>query len=168
MTDSEPVVTWEAPAEPTGPAPGVEFAPHGSRLVAYILDGFIISVLALVLLVIPAVIMFAPMAEPGQGTDEPVRVMGFLLLMLLTLIFVMAYFPFFWVRGQTPGMKPFGLWVVRDRDGARIGWGSAILRLIGLYIGGTVFYLGYVWILIDKRRRGWHDLIAGTVVVRRQ
>jgi hypothetical protein len=25
--------------------------------------------------------------------------------------------------------------------------------------------LRYIWILIDKRRRGWHDLIAGTVVV---
>jgi len=30
-----------------------------------------------------------------------------------------------------------------------------------------VFYLGYVWILVDKRRRGWHDLIAGTVMIKR-
>lgn len=26
--------------------------------------------------------------------------------------------------------------------------------------------IGYIWIFIDKRRRGWHDLIAGTVVVK--
>jgi len=30
-----------------------------------------------------------------------------------------------------------------------------------------VVYLGYVWIFIDARRRGWHDLIAGTVVIER-
>ena len=29
-----------------------------------------------------------------------------------------------------------------------------------------VFYLGYIWIFIDKRKRGWFDLIAGTVVVK--
>ena len=39
------------------------------------------------------------------------------------------------------------------------------MRLIGFYISGAIFYLGFIWILIDKRRRGWADLIAGTCVV---
>jgi uncharacterized RDD family membrane protein YckC len=56
---------------------------------------------------------------------------------------------------------------VRDQDGARIGWGTALLRLLGMYVASTVFYLGFIWIFVDKRRRGWHDLIAGTVVVQR-
>ena len=64
-------------------------------------------------------------------------------------------------------MRIFGLRVVRDRDGGPISVGQAILRLFGYWIDGLVFYLGYIWILIDKRKRGWHDLIAGTVVVKR-
>jgi uncharacterized RDD family membrane protein YckC len=32
-------------------------------------------------------------------------------------------------------------------------------------VSSLVFYLGFIWILVDKRRRGWHDLIAGTVMV---
>ena len=44
--------------------------------------------------------------------------------------------------------------------------GTAILRLVGYWISGAVFYIGYIWILIDKRHRGWIDLIAGTVVVK--
>jgi uncharacterized RDD family membrane protein YckC len=32
-------------------------------------------------------------------------------------------------------------------------------------VNSLVFYLGFIWIFIDSRRRGWHDLIAGTVVV---
>ena len=68
--------------------------------------------------------------------------------------------------GQTPGMRPFGLRVVRDRTAA----GSAGARRpppVGLWVAGAVFYLGFIWIFIDKRRRGWQDLIAGTVVVKR-
>ena len=29
----------------------------------------------------------------------------------------------------------------------------------------AVVYLGFAWVFIDARRRGWHDLIAGTVVI---
>ena len=43
---------------------------------------------------------------------------------------------------------------------------TVILRMIGYWVSGAVFYLGYIWIFIDKRKRGWHDLIAGTVVVK--
>ena len=46
--------------------------------------------------------------------------------------------------------------------------GAAILRLIGYWISAIVFYIGYIWIFIDKRKRGWHDLIAGTVVIKAQ
>jgi uncharacterized RDD family membrane protein YckC len=45
-------------------------------------------------------------------------------------------------------------------------WGTGILRLIGLAVAGAVFYIGFIWIFIDKRRRGWQDLIAGTIVVK--
>ena len=44
--------------------------------------------------------------------------------------------------------------------------GDGLLRLLGLWVAGAVFYLGYIWIFIDKRRRGWQDLIAGTIVIR--
>ena len=43
---------------------------------------------------------------------------------------------------------------------------AAILRLVGYWVSGFVFYLGYIWIFVDKRKRGWFDLIAGTVVIK--
>ena len=63
-------------------------------------------------------------------------------------------------------MKQMGIKVVRDEDGGPVSTGQAILRLVGYWVSGFVFYLGYIWILIDKRRRGWFDLIAGTCVVK--
>ncbi len=63
-------------------------------------------------------------------------------------------------------MKMMKIKVVRDREGGPLSWGTAILRMIGYWVSGAVFYLGYIWIFIDKWKRGWHDLIAGTVVVK--
>ena len=96
---------------------------------------------------------------PQPGSASVIVLIGFIIALL--------YFPFFWARGgQTPGMRPFGLRVVRGRDGSSIGWGTALLRLVGLWVAAAVFYIGYIWIFIDKRRRGWQDLIAGTVVIK--
>ena len=59
-----------------------------------------------------------------------------------------------------------GLRVVRDTDGGTVSGGQALLRLVGFWVSGAVFYLGFIWIFIDQRHRGWHDLIASTVVVK--
>jgi uncharacterized RDD family membrane protein YckC len=169
-----PVLQWETPPEDTGPAPGIQFAGHGARLVAYLLDGLLVSIVIGVLVVIGFVLFGAGMEiDPLTGDVDPDSIdgaglAGFLILLLVATVIAILYFPFFWARGgQTPGMRLFGLQVVRDRDGGRIGWGTALLRLLGMYVASAVFYLGFIWIFIDKRRRGWHDLIAGTVVVKR-
>ena len=49
-------------------------------------------------------------------------------------------------------------------DGTRVRFGNAIRRQIGYFISATLF-LGYLWILVDNRRQGWHDKLAGTMVV---
>ena len=87
-------------------------------------------------------------------------------LALAIVVVSVGYFPYFWSRsGQTPGMSQMKIKVVRDKDGGPVTVGSAILRFIGLLIGLSVFYIGVIWIFVDKRKRGWQDLIGGTVVV---
>jgi uncharacterized RDD family membrane protein YckC len=93
---------------------------------------------------------------------------GASLIVALLAVFVLSfvYFPYFWAKsGQTPGMQMMHIKVVRDADGGPLTGGMALLRLFGLWVNGFVFYLGYIWVFVDKRRRGWHDLIAGTVVI---
>jgi uncharacterized RDD family membrane protein YckC len=172
MTERRPEVSWQAPPEEEGPSPGIPFASHGARLVAYILDGVILSVVFLVLAVLLTFAIYAgsgiDLSDPENPTISPAALGGFGLLLLVSFIVSVGYFPFFWVRGgQTPGMKPFGIRVVRDRDGGPVTVGQSILRLIGTWVAAAVFYLGFIWVFIDRRRRGWHDLIAGTVVVHR-
>lgn len=171
-------VAWQAPTPEAGPAPGFEFGGFGARLVAYVLDGILVSIITGTIFVIAALVAFGGTeltidAVTGQVDPDSVRLDAgawtiFAILVFVAILIAIAYFPFFWARGgSTPGMRPFGLIVVRDRDGGRIGWGTALLRLIGMYVSSLVFYLGFIWVFVDKRRRGWHDLIAGTVVIRR-
>ena len=51
LVPARPAVAWEAPAEPVGPAPGIEFAPHGPRLAAYLIDSLVLSIAAVTMLV---------------------------------------------------------------------------------------------------------------------
>ena len=146
--------SWQAPEPEIGPAPGVAFAGPGARLVAYIVDLIIIGI-ALIAVVVLGVLL--TVAVPVLGVVS----------LVLGIVFVpLIYFPYYWSHsGQTPGMGMMGIRVVRDRDGGPVTGGQAVLRLLGYWVSGAVFYLGYIWIFIDKRKRGWHDLIAGTVVV---
>jgi uncharacterized RDD family membrane protein YckC len=170
-----PAPTWQTPAEPVGPAPGIRFAGHGARLGAYILDAILVGAVITLLLIVMTVIFFGSLewSIDANGdfvvgdTGAAVAAIGlFTLGAVVVSLISLLYFPFFWARGgATPGMRVAGIRVVSDRDGSRIGWGTAILRLIGFWISAAVFYLGFVWILIDSRRRGWHDLIAGTCVI---
>jgi len=144
---------WQAPEMEPGPAPGVAFASPGSRLVAYIVDVIVTIAVSIVLGIVGVALVFVlPILS----------IIPFLAIFIVSFV----YFPYYWQRsGQTPGMRMMNIKVVRDSDGGPLSWGSAILRLIGYWVSGFVFYIGYIWIFIDKRKRGWHDLIAGTVVI---
>jgi uncharacterized RDD family membrane protein YckC len=153
---------WQQSPGEIGPAPGVRFAPHAGRLIAYIVDGFLIGILITIVWVVLGVIGGGLIAADSVGAAGGV----FTLAVVLSILIYLVYFPYFWARsGQTPGMRIFRLRVVRDADGGPISGGSAVLRLVGYWISAAVFYLGFIWILVDKRRRGWHDLLAGTCVI---
>lgn len=77
-----------------------------------------------------------------------------------------AYFAVSWARGgQTIGMRAWRLRVVSSEGGA-LPWPRALLRF-ALALGSLLaFGLGFLWCLIDRRRRGWHDIVARSEVVR--
>lgn len=81
-------------------------------------------------------------------------------------LFIFTYGVLAWgLNGQTVGDILLGVRVVRANDGGRITFGRAMVRMVGAYIAGIPFLLGFFWALFDRRRQGWHDKLAGTVVV---
>ena len=69
--------------------------------------------------------------------------------------------------GCTPGKALVGI-EVRNCDGGAPGWGLAILRWFGAALGLACAGVGILWAIFEPRRRGWADLISGTVVTRPQ
>ncbi|MCL5018992.1 MAG: RDD family protein [Patescibacteria group bacterium] len=67
--------------------------------------------------------------------------------------------------GRTPGKALMGLKVIRN-DGRKPGYGQAFLRTIYYIISFVPVGLGYFWIIWDRNKRGFHDIIAKTEVVR--
>ena len=124
------------------------------RLIGYILD----SLLVAAVIVVASAVFFA------LGTIFPW--IGAIGLWIALVLVPLGYFPYFWAKqGQTPGMRYSKVRVVRDADGGPLTGGQAVLRLIGYWVSGFAFSLGFFWIFIDKRERGWFDLIAKTVVI---
>lgn len=83
-------------------------------------------------------------------------------------ILALAYF---WLLtatlGRTPGKMALGI-ELRSARG-RLGWGTAFVReVLGKTVAFGALLLGVLWIFIDRQHRGWHDMIAGTQVVRVQ
>jgi uncharacterized RDD family membrane protein YckC len=77
-----------------------------------------------------------------------------------------AYGAILWkLRGATVGDIIFGIKVVRI-DGAPIEWVTAVVRALACFFSIIAVGLGFIWIAFDREKQGWHDKIAGTVVVR--
>jgi uncharacterized RDD family membrane protein YckC len=154
---------WTPPPPTTvaGPAPGLRYGGFWVRFLAYILDLIVIAVIAGALSVFAlGGAMFTTTTDAGVVTiNYGANAMG--------LLVGLVYFVGFWGwRGQTPGMIPFNMQIVMADDGSKADWVRMLLRYVGLLIGIAVFFIGVIWAGFDRRKQGWHDKMAGTVVVR--
>jgi uncharacterized RDD family membrane protein YckC len=136
------------------------YAGFVSRGVAWVVDYVVLVGTATVATVVIAVVLNAILPH-GVHADPP----EILATAVGWTIFVMLYFVGFWVlAGQTPGMRLMGLVVVRT-NGGRVGVGPALRRLVGLGVSILTFGLGFLLVLVDDRRQGLADKLAGTLVL---
>ncbi|MDM4766087.1 RDD family protein [Pelomonas sp. SE-A7] len=71
-----------------------------------------------------------------------------------------------WLRFQgTPGKLLLGLRVVDAQSRQTLKLRQAILRYLGYLLAMLPLCLGFVWIAFDKRKQGWQDKLAGSVVI---
>ena len=85
---------------------------------------------------------------------------------LWLLVVCLGYFTVCWrYAGMTVGMRAWKV-KLRSGDGQPLTWRQCLTRgLVGI-VSLLVFGLGVLWVLIDRKNRGWHDLASGTELVR--
>jgi uncharacterized RDD family membrane protein YckC len=153
-----------------------KYAGFWRRLVAYLIDSTIISIVFFILFMI-AVMAFFVGAMTSKSSDwiadlaDPTKLSSTVILISMFYIALMiAYFTYFHgATGRTPGKMLLGLQVF-SADGTPISFGIAFLRAVGYLISSLLFTIpvGFIWAAFDKRKQGWHDKIAGTVVIIRE
>jgi uncharacterized RDD family membrane protein YckC len=90
--------------------------------------------------------------------------MDFLLSWVLPAIAVILFWRY---KGATPGKMVFSAKIVNALTGQRPSMGQLIGRYFAYILSFLGLCLGFLWIGWDRRKQGWHDKLAGTVVVTR-
>lgn len=84
---------------------------------------------------------------------------------IVLLAYIIAEFIFF-AKGKSIGKALLGLQVVSSKDGKPFRFGLMLFReLIVKSASGSALGIGYIWVLIDEKNRGWHDKILDSYVV---
>jgi uncharacterized RDD family membrane protein YckC len=73
----------------------------------------------------------------------------------------------FWLKKQaTPGKMAVSAKVVDAKTGKTLSIGQSIGRYLAYFVSVLPFGLGFIWIAFDRKKQGWHDKLANTVVIR--
>lgn len=135
------------------------------RLVAYGVDNFLVFLGTVFLSFVSGLATGLGGLTTSMDTEEIERLAAFFgfFIGIFTGLF---YFTFFigWC-GQTPGKRLFGLKVVQV-NGDPVPYTKALVRYLGYIASFALLGLGFLMIALDRQKRGLHDLIAGTLVIK--
>ena len=115
------------------------------------------------------VIITAPIVTAVYGTDYWTSdewfqgIIDFLLSYIFPIVAVLVFWSY---KSATPGKMLTNLTIVDAETGYKPTTGQFIGRYFAYYVSIIPFFLGIIWVGIDKRKQGWHDKLAGTVVIR--
>ena len=130
------------------------------RAVAFLIDYVVSTAIALASMFIMAII--TSIASYEFSEDAQGGLMGIIVLNSFILYRAIGWS----IWSTTVGKRIFNLYVVRT-DGSKIGFGRALARAAAYFLSG-LFYVGFLLIAFREDKRGLHDLICGTMVVRRR
>jgi uncharacterized RDD family membrane protein YckC len=130
-----------------------------TRAVAFVIDALVIDVVAAVVAAVLALI-----ASVFHFPKELETIMKWIGLGVYVL-WLFGYFVAFWsATGQTPGNRVMQIRVV-TKAGERVKTRRGVVRCVGLVLAALPLFAGYVLILFDRKRRGFQDRLARTVVI---
>lgn len=85
---------------------------------------------------------------------------------IISFVFPIVATILFWIyKSATPGKIALSIKIVDAKTGERPTVKQSIIRYIGYYISMLPLFLGFIWIAFDAKKQGWHDKMAGTVVI---
>lgn len=144
--------TTSAPTSPSSPS-------LLRRLAALIYD--ILLVLPLIMTCVALIMGLRTLLGMGAADDGTVQLNAWL-VRLTAMLTTAAFFGWFWLRnGQTLGMQAWRIKLV-SFDGNQPGLRQVATRCLAAALSAACLGLGYLWCLVDRKGRYWHDYLSGT------
>jgi uncharacterized RDD family membrane protein YckC len=137
--------------------------PHAgiaTRGLALALDGALLSGILLLASTLLALLFSAVFSIEGDSKTVTIAFGA-----LAWWVAAALYLAGFWTLAErTPGMTFLGIRVL-DESGGRVPPRQDLRRLLGFVLALLPAGLGFAGVLLDERRRGWHDRFARTLVL---
>lgn len=146
-------------SSPEPAAGNLEYVGFWKRLIAFLIDVFILTVITVPLLLAIYGRSYIKLAQEGGGIAG---LWDFVIQYVLPTIAVLVFWRY---RGATPGKMAISAKIVDAKTGGRPSTGRLIVRYFAYLVSMLPLFLGFVWIAIDRRKQGFHDKIARTLVV---
>jgi uncharacterized RDD family membrane protein YckC len=140
----------------------LKYAGFWVRFIAYMLDGLILGggISVIIILATLISVRLERISTIASGIFMSV-------VILITIGLSIGYNIYFWGRyGATPGKMAMGHKIIRDDGVEPLGYGKAFIRWLGYIASGSILSIGFIMIGFTDRKRGLHDMIAGTTVVK--
>lgn len=138
----------------------LEYAGFWVRVGANLIDGILI-------LLITVPLLMSIYGTEHFVREEPSLIAGpaeFLISWVLPAVVCIV----FWIFKQaTPGKMAVSAKIVDAQTGKTPSAGQYIGRYFAYFVSMLPLFLGFLWVAFDRKKQGWHDKLAGTVVVRR-
>lgn len=154
-------------------APSSPYGGFWIRFLAYIIDRIILSVVAApfyFILVLPRIL---PVIQDAQRNQEPSpEMIGAIIGSAVTYgcLYLLGAWLYEALLTSSSWQGTVGKKVLRlkvtDEAGNRIGFGRATGRFFGKIISTLIMYIGFIMVAFTDRKRGLHDMIAGTLVMK--
>ena len=145
----------QSPVDPSMPSPSLP-----RRLAAMVYDTLLVLPIVMAVVALATGLQVAVLG--GSSEADFSSTLPSWLVQLLAVVTVACFYTFFWCRsGQSLGMQAWRI-KLRDVQGRTITQRRALLRCAGAFISFAALGLGYLWCLVDRDGRYWHDHWSGT------
>jgi uncharacterized RDD family membrane protein YckC len=95
---------------------------------------------------------------------EAITAQQTLIYRIYLIVISFFFYGWFWTHGgQTLGLRAWKIKVL-TLDQKPISWIQALLRFAAATVSWGFCGLGFLWILVDKNKRSWHDHLSKTTV----
>ena len=134
----------------------ITLAPLKKRALAYLIDEILVSLLF--------IFIYVDQIPDNATTEETITIINSLVFYVMVLKVVYQTF-FVWMYGATLGRIAMKIKVISLGDLENPSLLFSLSRASFRIISESIFYLGFLWAVLNPKRETWHDKVSKTLVV---